>query len=185
MRRAPQDGQRTYGNVSRVPKSISRSTIRSASDVLPHIGHGSGKAHLGTRREGVHGQHIRPAETGIATRPRFEAFGDVGVRYPPHPSRECRDPTAGSHVRMTSRTKPTAKRSSRFGNDNRNRHSLYVNLAFGIVILIGVITLVGAAAATYLGAHFAEAAKVNGQTITEDDVNQRGLVDGFRLNAAE
>ncbi|HSS34698.1 MAG TPA: peptidylprolyl isomerase, partial [Patescibacteria group bacterium] len=86
---------------------------------------------------------------------------------------------------MTSRTKPTAKRSGRFGNDNRDRHSLYVNLAFGFVILIGVIFLVGAAAATYLGAHFAEAAKVNGQTITEDDVNQRGLVDGFRLNAAE
>ena len=86
---------------------------------------------------------------------------------------------------MTSRTKPTAKRSSRFGNDNRDRHSLYVNLAFGFVILLGVIFLVGAAAATYLGAHFAEAAKVNGQTITEDDVNQRGLVDGFRLNAAE
>ncbi len=86
---------------------------------------------------------------------------------------------------MTSRTKPTVKRSSRRGIDDKNRRNLLVNLAFGLVILIGVITLVGAAAATYLGSHFAEVAKVNGQTITQDTYTERAKIDSFRIDQTE
>jgi parvulin-like peptidyl-prolyl isomerase len=86
---------------------------------------------------------------------------------------------------MTSRSKPTAKRSSRFSRDGQDRHNLYVNLAFGLVIFIGLITLVGAAAATYVGSHFTEVAKVNGQSINQDTYRDQTLVDSFRLNQAE
>jgi len=86
---------------------------------------------------------------------------------------------------MTSRSKPTAKRSSRFGRDGQDRRNLYVNLAFGLVIFIGLITLIGAAAATYFGAHFTELAKVNGQSINQDTYRDRTMVDAFRLNQAE
>jgi parvulin-like peptidyl-prolyl isomerase len=86
---------------------------------------------------------------------------------------------------MTSRSRSTAKRSSRFGRDGQDRHNLYVNLAFGLVIFIGLITLVGAAAATYVGSHFTEVAKVNGQSINQDTYRDQTLVDSFRLNQAE
>ena len=85
---------------------------------------------------------------------------------------------------MTSRSTP-AKRSNRPGRDARDRHNLYVNLAFGLVILVGLITLVGAAISTYAGAHFTEVAKVNDQSISQDTLNNRALVDAFRINSAE
>ena len=71
----------------------------------------------------------RGAIDAASSRPRMSAYDNRPI--PPANPR----PTAGSHVRMTSRTKPTAKRSSRFGNDNRT-DSLMLNLAFGVVILI-------------------------------------------------
>ena len=86
---------------------------------------------------------------------------------------------------MTSRTKPTAKRSSRPGRDTQDRRHLYTNLAFGLVILVGVITLVGAAVSTYFGSHFIEVAKVNGQSVNQDAVRDRALIDTFRLSEAE
>ena len=43
--------------------------------------------------------------------------------------------------------------------------------------MIGVITLVGAAVSTYVGAHFTEVAKVNDQSITQDTLTDRALVD--------
>jgi parvulin-like peptidyl-prolyl isomerase len=85
---------------------------------------------------------------------------------------------------MTSRS-TTAKRSNRPGRDARDRHNIYVNLAFSLVILVGLITLIGAAVSTYAGAHFTEVAKVNDQSISQDTLNNRALVDAFRINAAE
>jgi parvulin-like peptidyl-prolyl isomerase len=86
---------------------------------------------------------------------------------------------------MNLRSKPAGKRPSRTGRDSHDRHNLYVNLAFGLVILVGVLTLVGAAAATYIGQHFGEVAKVNAQTITQDVYRDRVLVDAFRIDQQE
>jgi parvulin-like peptidyl-prolyl isomerase len=86
---------------------------------------------------------------------------------------------------MTTRTKATAKRSARSGRDGKDRHNLYINLGFGLVVLVGLIALVGAAAATYFGAHFIEVANVNGQSINQDALNDRTLIDSFRYNEAE
>ncbi|MEA2537344.1 MAG: peptidyl-prolyl cis-trans isomerase [Chloroflexota bacterium] len=86
---------------------------------------------------------------------------------------------------MTLRSKPAEKRSYRSGRDSHDRHNLYVNLAFGLVIFIGVLTLVAAAAATYIDQHFGEVASVNGQKISKDAYRDRGLVDAFRIDQAE
>jgi parvulin-like peptidyl-prolyl isomerase len=86
---------------------------------------------------------------------------------------------------MTLRSKPAAKRPHRSGRDSHDRHHLYVNLAFGVVIFVGVLTLVAAAAVTYMGQHFSEVATVNGQTITQDAYRERVLVDSFRIDQAE
>ena len=86
---------------------------------------------------------------------------------------------------MTLRSKPAGQRPHRTGRDAHDRHNLYVNLAFGLVIFIGVMTLVAAAAVTYMSQHFSEVAKVNSQTITQDAYRDRVLVDAFRIDRAE
>lgn len=85
---------------------------------------------------------------------------------------------------MTIRSKPTGKRSYRTGRDSHDRRNLLINLAFGLVIFVGVLTLVAAAAATYIGQHFGEVAKVNNQTITQDAYAERVRVDSFRIDQA-
>ena len=72
---------------------------------------------------------------------------------------------------MTTRTPSVAKRPSRSSRDSHDRKGLYVNLAFGLVIFIGIVALIGAAASTYAGQHFTEVATVNGQTITQEDLD--------------
>jgi parvulin-like peptidyl-prolyl isomerase len=86
---------------------------------------------------------------------------------------------------MTLRSKPAGQRPHRTGRDAHDRHNLYVNLAFGLVISIGVMTLVAAAAVTYMSQHFSEVAKVNSETITQDAYRDRVLVDAFRIDRAE
>lgn len=86
---------------------------------------------------------------------------------------------------MSSRTQPAAKRPSRHSRDARDRKSLYINVAFILVILIGIIALLGAAVSTYAGQHFTEVATVNGQTINQDTFRDASAVDSFRLSSAE
>jgi parvulin-like peptidyl-prolyl isomerase len=86
---------------------------------------------------------------------------------------------------MTFRSKPAGKRPHRSGRDSHDRRNLFVNLAFGLVIFLGVLTLVAAAGAAYIGQHFSEVASVNSQKITQDAYRDRVRVDGFRLDRAE
>ena len=86
---------------------------------------------------------------------------------------------------MTSRAKPTVRRSNRSGRDGNNRKNLFINLAFGVAAFIGIASLIGAAAATYFGAHFTEVGKVNGQQITQDTYRDRVKIDSFRLDQTE
>lgn len=86
---------------------------------------------------------------------------------------------------MTLRSKPAAKRPHRSGRDSHDRGHLFVNLAFALVIFIGVLTLVVAAVTAYMSQHFSEVATVNGQTITQDAYRDRVLVDAFRIDQAE
>ena len=86
---------------------------------------------------------------------------------------------------MTLHNKPVVSRSHRPSWESHHRHSLYLNIGFGLAAVIGVLALIGAGAATYAGDHFAEVASVNGTKITKDQVRDRVKIDAFRIQQAE
>jgi parvulin-like peptidyl-prolyl isomerase len=86
---------------------------------------------------------------------------------------------------MSFRTKPVVKRSHRPSWESDDRRNLFINIGFGLAILIGIAALVGAGVATYVGEHFAEVASVNGTKISKDQVRDRAKVDAFRIDRAE
>ena len=85
---------------------------------------------------------------------------------------------------MTYRAKPVVKRTHRGGWDTRERRNLYLNVAFGLVVLVAIAILAVAAGATWYDQHLSAVASVNGQAITKDDLNNRVKVDAWRLDAA-
>ncbi|MGH2511866.1 MAG: peptidylprolyl isomerase, partial [Candidatus Limnocylindrales bacterium] len=82
---------------------------------------------------------------------------------------------------MTQRAKPGSTRPHRSTTDRSNRQTLYVNLAFVVAILVGAAILLGAAVASYAGAHWAEVANVNGVSINRDQATAAANADLFRL----
>ncbi len=82
---------------------------------------------------------------------------------------------------MTQRAKPAPPRSRRSSSDRSSRRTLYLNLAFLAIILVGSAVLVGAAFASYAGTHWAEVANVNGVSINRDRAQAAANVALFRL----
>ncbi len=83
---------------------------------------------------------------------------------------------------MTFRVRPVDRgRTSR----DPNRRTFYMNLAFGITVVLAVLILIVVGATTWYNAHLAAAATVDGQTITKDQFRERYLVEQFRLNQLE
>jgi len=80
-------------------------------------------------------------------------------------------------------TKPTPRRRSSHESDARR--NLYFNLGFGLIVAVAVLLLVGAGAATWIGEHLAPVAKVNGASITKDQLQERVKIETFRLDDAE
>ncbi len=85
---------------------------------------------------------------------------------------------------MTFRAKPVVKRTHRTGRDTRDRRNLYLNVAFGLVVLVAVAILAIAAGATWYDQHLSAVASVNGQSITKDDLTNRLKIEAFRLDVA-
>lgn len=86
---------------------------------------------------------------------------------------------------MTFRAKPVVKRSHRAGSETRSRRNLYLNLAFGLVVLVAMVILAIAAGASWYDQHLAPVAAVNGQSITKDDFNRRFAIENHRLDVTE
>jgi parvulin-like peptidyl-prolyl isomerase len=79
---------------------------------------------------------------------------------------------------MTIRVRPADRgRSSR----DPSRRTFYMNLAFGITVVIAILIFVIVGATTWYNAHLAAAASVDGQTITKDQFVERARVEQFRL----
>jgi parvulin-like peptidyl-prolyl isomerase len=55
-------------------------------------------------------------------------------------------------------------------------------VAFGVVVVVAVLILGAAAAASFYGEHFATVSSVNGHAISKDDLRDRYTVDHWRLN---
>ena len=82
---------------------------------------------------------------------------------------------------MTQRVKPASPRAHRSASDRSSRRSLYLNIAFVTIIVLAAALLLGAAFASYAGAHWAEVASVNGISINQDQATAAANVNLFRI----
>ena len=82
---------------------------------------------------------------------------------------------------MTFRAKPVVNRPHRSSRDSRSRRNTYLNVGFGLAVLLAVVILVGVTVVSYYREHLAAAATVGGQTITRDDFAERGKIEVWRL----
>jgi parvulin-like peptidyl-prolyl isomerase len=80
---------------------------------------------------------------------------------------------------MTSfRGRPTGSRARTW--DDRDRRSALLNIGFGITIVVALLLLAIAFAASWYGDHLSAAATVNGETITKDEYNKQLAINAFR-----
>jgi parvulin-like peptidyl-prolyl isomerase len=79
---------------------------------------------------------------------------------------------------MTFRVRPVDRgRTSR----DSNRRNLYMNIGFGIAVVVAILILVIVGSTSWYGQHLASAATVDGQSITKDQLAERATVEGWRL----
>jgi parvulin-like peptidyl-prolyl isomerase len=82
---------------------------------------------------------------------------------------------------MTFRAKPVVNRPHRPSRDGQSRRNFYLNIGFGVSVVLAVVILVGVAAVSFYREHLAAAATVGGQTITRDDFAERGAIEVWRI----
>jgi parvulin-like peptidyl-prolyl isomerase len=86
---------------------------------------------------------------------------------------------------MTFRAKPVVKRAHRPAWEGQDRRNFYLNLGFGLVVLLAVGILVIAAGVSWYNEHLAPVGSVDGDNITKDDFNDRLAIETWRLDQAE
>lgn len=86
---------------------------------------------------------------------------------------------------MTFRAKPVVKRAQRPSWESRDRRNFYLNLGFGLVVVAAVLMLAIAFAISYYNEHLASVGSVAGQSITRDELRERGIIESWRLDEAE
>lgn len=86
---------------------------------------------------------------------------------------------------MTFRAKPVVKRAHRPAWEARDRRNFYLNLGFGLIVLLAIVILGIAAALSYYNDHLASVGSVNGQSISKDAFRDRLNVDAWRLKEEE
>lgn len=85
---------------------------------------------------------------------------------------------------MTFRAKPVVKRDHRPSWEAKDRRNFYLNLGFGLIVVIALLILGIAAGLTWYNAHLAPVGSVDGETITTDDFNDRLRIEAWRLDEA-
>lgn len=86
---------------------------------------------------------------------------------------------------MTFRAKPVVKRGHKSAWEAQDRRNLYLNIGFGLIVVLAILILGIAAVLTYYNDHLASVGSVDGQTITKDDLAQRAAIDNWRLDESE
>src|SRR4029079_18640448 len=86
---------------------------------------------------------------------------------------------------MTFRAKPVVKRDHRPAWETQDRRNFYLNLGFGIIVVIALAILGIAAGLNYYNAHLAPVGSVDGDSISKDALRQRLAVDSWRLDEAD
>jgi parvulin-like peptidyl-prolyl isomerase len=78
------------------------------------------------------------------------------------------------------RAKPGSTRSRSW--EDRDRRSMYLNIGFGLTIVVAILLLVIAWGASWYGDHLAQAGSVSGETITKDAFAKQVDINAFRAD---
>ena len=80
---------------------------------------------------------------------------------------------------MTFRAKPVVKRDHRPAWETQDRRNFYLNLGFGLIVVLALLILAIAAGLNYYNDHLASVGSVDGVSISKDQLRDR--VTGRRL----
>jgi parvulin-like peptidyl-prolyl isomerase len=86
---------------------------------------------------------------------------------------------------MTFRAKPVVKRTHRPAWEAQDRRNFYLNLGFGLIVILAVAILAIAAGVTYYNDHLVSVGSVDGQSISKDELGDRVAVDAWRLDESD
>ena len=86
---------------------------------------------------------------------------------------------------MTFRAKPVVKRAHRPAWEAQDRRNFYLNLGFGLIVLLAVLILAIAAGLSYYNDHLAPVGSVDGQSISKDELRDRVTIEDWRLQESE
>ncbi len=86
---------------------------------------------------------------------------------------------------MTFRAKPVVKRAHRPAWEAQDRRNFYLNLGFGLIVVLAIVILGIAVALSYYNDHLAPVGSVDGQSITKDDLKDRMLIEQWRLDEGD
>src|ERR1044072_4413751 len=86
---------------------------------------------------------------------------------------------------MTFRAKPVVKRDHRPAWETQDRRNFYLNLGFGLIVLLAVLILAIAAGLSWYNSHLAPVGSVDGEQITKDEFADRYKIETWCLDEAE
>jgi len=86
---------------------------------------------------------------------------------------------------MTFRAKPVVKRAHRPAWEAQDRRNFYLNVGFGLIVILAIVILAIAAGLSYYNDHLASVGSVNGESISKDAFKDRLNVDTWRLKEQE
>jgi len=86
---------------------------------------------------------------------------------------------------MTFKAKPVVKRAQRPAWEGQSRRNFYLNIGFGIVVLVSVAILVIAGALSWYDEHLTSVGSVDDQSITKDEFRDRFQIESWRMDEAE
>ncbi|HEV8280408.1 MAG TPA: peptidylprolyl isomerase [Candidatus Limnocylindrales bacterium] len=85
---------------------------------------------------------------------------------------------------MTFRARPVAQRPPKPSWESRDRRNFLLNLGFGLAVLAALLILVIAVGWYYYNDHLVSVGKVDGQSISKDELRDRVLIEQGRLTEA-
>jgi parvulin-like peptidyl-prolyl isomerase len=86
---------------------------------------------------------------------------------------------------MTFRAKPVVKRDHKPAWETQDRRNLYLNIGFGLIVILAVLILAIAGGLAWYDSHLASVGSVDGQSITKDEFADRYRIESWRLDEAE
>ena len=86
---------------------------------------------------------------------------------------------------MTFRAKPVVKRDHRPAWEGKDRRNFFLNIGFGLLVVIAILILAVAAGAAWYGDHLAPVGSVDGRNITKDEFRERLTLEAWRLDQAD